>query len=93
MSSKLNGKISGMGVTLKSYPMTLGITVISKRVYKYMEIPSADVEENGIPISVCYRGGSSATGGAYFKYDGEKWWAYASCIDETGFLQVTFMKI
>ncbi len=82
-----------MGVTLKSYPMTLEYNSYIKAYMKYMEIPSADVEENGIPISVCYRGGSSATGGAYFKYDGEKWWAYASCIDETGFLQVTFMKI
>ena len=90
----LSDKISGIKATRKSYSMTLDPNPYLQMNMKSIDIPKADIEQYGTPISAMFRGSSAAPGSAYVytANDGETY-GYASCVDGTGTLTVTFLNI
>ena len=90
----LSDKLSGIKATKKSYSMTLNYNTYAQANMGYVEIPQADMDKLGVPISAMFKGKSSAPGNAYLSDGNEnKVYGYASCVDGTGTLIVTFLNI
>lgn len=90
----LSDKLSGIKVTKKSYSMTLDYNTYAKTNIGYVEIPQADINQYGTPISAMFRGGSVTPGSAYvYTANDGKTYGYASCVDVDGTLIVTFLNI
>ena len=90
----LSDKISGIKATKKSYSMTLDYNTYAKANMGYIEIPQADMDQLGVPISAMFKGKSSAPGNAYLSNGNDnKVYGYASSVDGTGTLIVTFLNI
>lgn len=90
----LSDKLSGIKVTKKSYSMTLEYNPYAKTNIGYIDIPKADVEQYGTPISAMFRGSSAAPGSAYvYTANDGKTHGCASCVDGTGTLNVRFLNI
>lgn len=59
-----------------------------------IQIPKADLDQYGIIVGVSFGGDSTAPGNAHVLYenDPDDTWVYASCVDSTGTLRVSFIK-
>ena len=90
----LSDKLSGIKVTKKSYSMILEKNPYIQMNMESTEIPQEDIEQYGIPISAMFKGSSAAPGSAYvYTANDGKTYGYASCVDGTGTLIVTFLNI
>lgn len=59
-----------------------------------IQIPKNDLNNYGTIVGVSFGGDSSAPGSAHVLYedDPNDTWVYASCVDATGTLRVSFIK-
>lgn len=59
-----------------------------------IQIPREDLAEYGTIVGTSFGGDSSAPGSAHVLYedDPNDTWVYASCVDVTGTLRVSFIK-
>lgn len=93
--AELNGKLNGIKATTKKYRMTLEPNSYTGENLGKIQIPKADLDQYGIIVGVSFGGDSSAPGSAHVLYedDPNNTWVYALCVDGTGTLRVSFIKI
>ena len=92
--SELNSKLNGIKATTKKYRMTLEPSSYVDGNLGRIQIPKADLDQYGIIVGVSFGGDSTAPGNAHVLYenDPDDTWVYASCVDSTGTLRVSFIK-
>lgn len=92
--SDLNSKLNGIKATTKKYRMTLEPSSYVDGNLGRIQIPKADLDQYGIIVGVSFGGDSTAPGNAHVLYenDPDDTWVYASCVDSTGTLRVSFIK-
>lgn len=90
----LNSKLNGIKATTKKYRMTLEPSSYVDGNLGRIQIPKADLDQYGIIVGVSFGGDSTAPGNAHVLYenDPDDTWVYASCVDSTGTLRVSFIK-
>lgn len=91
--SELNSKLNGIKVTTKKYPMTLEPSSYVGQNLGRIQIPKEDFKYGTI-VGVSFGGDSTTPGNAHVLYENgpDDTWVYASCIDYTGTLRVSFIK-
>ena len=92
--AELQNKYEGIKVTIKKYPMTLEPSSYVGGNLGRIQIPKADLDQYGIIVGVSFGGDSTAPGNAHVLYENSPndTWVYASCVDVTGTLRVSFIK-
>lgn len=92
--AELNGKLNGIKATTKNYRMTLEPSSYVGGNFGRIQIPKADLDQYGIIVGVSFGGDSTAPGNAHVLYESDPndTWVYASCVDVTGTLRVSFIK-
>ena len=93
--TELNGKLNGVKIIRKAYPMTLEPNSYVGGNMGRFQIPSEDIEKYGSIISATFSGSSTAPGSVNItRYTGSgECWAYVSCVDGTGNLIVQFLNV
>ena len=91
---ELNGKLNGIKVTTKKYRMTLEPSSYIGGHLGRIQISKNDLNNYGTIVGVSFAGDSTAPGSAHVLYENspDDTWVYASCIDSTGTLRVSFIK-
>ena len=92
--STLNTKLNGIKVTTKKYPMTLEPNSYTGENLGRIQIPKEDLDNYGTIVGTSFGGDSTAPGSAHVLYESDPndAWVYASCVDVTGTLRVSFIK-
>lgn len=92
--TELNGKLNGIKVTTKKYRMTLEPSSYIGENLGRIQIPKEDLDNYGTIVGTSFGGDSTAPGSAHVLYESDPndTWVYASCVDATGTLRVSFIK-
>lgn len=92
--AELQNKYEGIKVTIKNYRMTLEPNSYTGKNLGKIQIPREDLAKYGTIVGTSFGGDSSAPGSAHVLYedDPNDTWVYASSVDVTGTLRVSFIK-
>ena len=92
--AELQNKYEGIKVTIKKYPMTLEPSSYVGGHLGRIQIPKEDLDKYGTIVGASFGGSSTAPGNAHVLYENSPndTWVYASCVDATGTLRVSFIK-
>ena len=92
--AELKNKYEEIKVTIKKYPMTLEPSSYVGGHLGRIQIPKKDLDKYGTIVGASFGGSSTAPGNAHVLYESNPndTWVYASCVDATGTLRVSFIK-